>query len=202
MPTFIKRLACGLLALMLGACAAPPGDRETLWARHEARVAKFDHWRLSGKVALRSGLRSGSARLNWQQHPSAQTLELYANFGRHLRLSVDAGGAELQDSRGEHYSAPNLEDLLARNTEWPLPGAPLAYWVRGLPAPGGGELTFDPSGRLRHLRQFGWRVDYDDYRATASTPALPHRLDLRQIDGDAAREVKLIIWHWEIAPDG
>lgn len=200
---FVRRLAWLLPALILSACsAAPTAEQAALWARHETQVAEFDRWLLSGKVALRNRREAGTARFYWREFADKQTLHLYANLGRHLRLEVDAEGAQLHDSKGEHYTAPTLETLLAENTDWPLPGDPLRFWVRGLPAPGRVQITLDPSGRLQQLRQFGWQVDYADYRTAVGHPLLPHQLDLRQVDGSGRREIKLIIWHWEPVADG
>ena len=203
MLTFARRWLRLLPALILGACTAvPTNEQVALWTHHQARVAEFDRWLLTGKVALRNQQEAGIARFYWRQLSSEQILHLYANLGRHLRLNINADGAELHDSKGENFSAPTLEALLAENTDWPLPGDPLAFWVRGLPAPGRVQTTLDPSGRLQQLKQFGWQVDYDDYRSAVGHPLLPHRLDLRQVDGTGNREIKLIIWHWEPAQDG
>ena len=57
----------------------------------------------------------------------------------------------------------------------------MAYWVLGLPGPGGEQLLeVDAAGRLLQLQQGGWQVDYIDYRVLDDGRAMPRKIEMRR----------------------
>ena len=80
---------------------------------------------------------------------------------------------------------------------WPLPVDALAWWVRGLQAPGKADaVALDADGRLQSLEQFGWQIEFDRYR-TSNGEALPARLEARRGD----YRVKLVTGRWRLGLD-
>ena len=73
----------------------------------------------------------------------------------------------------------------------------MAWWVRGLPAPGAGEVEYGVDGRLRRLVADGWTVDYQDWQDAADGwPDMPRRL---QASRDGVR-VRLVVDQWGAVP--
>ena len=56
-----------------------------------------------------------------------------------------------------------------------LPLEELMHLVRGIPAPGQREVTFDEQARAARIAQAGWEVEYRNYTC-CDKPALPGRV--------------------------
>lgn len=110
-------------------------------------------------------------------------------------MRQDASGALLVMSDGKEYRADDLRRLARKELGWDLPLNGLQYWVRGQPWPeaSAAEQDHDASGRLKSLKQDGWRVTYLDW-APAGVSGLPSKLDLV---GENLR-MRLVIERWKL----
>ena len=193
------RLALAALAAAaaLAGCAAPPRAPAGGWEAYRAQAAALRAWTLEGRVAVRRGGEGWSARLRWRETPAGWTLELRGPLGRRaLRLRADGEGA-LLEAGGRREWAPDAGTLLERHAGLPVPVAALAWWVRGLPAPGAPHaLSLGPGGRPARLAQRGWTVRYLAYTEPAPGLALPRRLELER----GALRVRLVVDRWR--PEG
>ena len=192
------RLALAALAAAaaLAGCAVPPRAPVPSgggWEAYRAQAAALRAWTLEGRVAVRRGGEGWSARLRWRETPAGWTLELRDPLGRRaLRLRADGEGA-LLEAGGRREWAPDAGALLARHAGLPVPVAALAWWVRGLPAPGARhELALGPGGRPARLAQQGWTVRYLAYTEPAPGLVLPRRLELER----GALRVRLVVDRW------
>ena len=81
---------------------------------------------------------------------------------------------------------------------WEIPVENLAWWVRGLAAPGKiPRQALDEQGNLSELLQGGWTIKYGNYRSFEGVN-LPVKLTAHQSDW----KVKLAIRKWDLANEG
>jgi outer membrane lipoprotein LolB len=199
-------LAAAGAALMLAACAtSPPLDseqrlREPLYEKRLVRLEPVDSWFLEGRLAVSDEADGGSGSLRWRQDGRSSRMDFHGALGRGAwRLVADAAGAELEFADGALHRAGSIDALVHGQIGWAIPVESLAWWVRGLAAPGRlqGRLL-DEEGRLSELRQDGWIIEFGRYGEFAGPDggiAMPVRMTARQAD----RTVKLAIRKWELA---
>ena len=205
MRRLLRSLAAGLsLCLALSACIAPQ-TRQTLPAdpvqarANDARRDALAQWNLSGRIAVSTGDRGGSGRIDWRQEAGEYTISLSAPVTRQSwQLSGNDRGARLEGIAGGPREDADVEQLLLSATGWNIPVRALQDWVRGIPAP---PAEFGPekhvySGSLpASLEQAGWTIEYQEWHpAGADGPQLPRRIVARS--GDAS--VKLVIDEWSV----
>lgn len=201
------RIALLLAALLtLGGCTTiqleplpegmtdqPPAD----WADRTDTLSRFDHWQLSGKLAVKQPSDSGTAVINhWRQNGEQYDLALSSSFlgmGT-TRLQGTPGFIELTLSNGDTYQSSEPETLVHAATGWQLPIDNLAWWIRGLPAPEGDfRLLFDEQNRLAIIKQQGWEIRYDRWQGFVDeVPALPARITALKDD----KRVRVVIANW------
>jgi outer membrane lipoprotein LolB len=201
-------LAAAGAALLLAACAtAPPLDSEQhlrapLYEQRLARLEPIDSWSLAGRLAVSDEADGGSGSLRWRQDGASSRMDFHGALGRGAwRLVADPVGAELEFADGALHRAGSIDSLVHGQIGWAVPVEALAWWVRGLAAPGKvqGRLL-DEEGRLSELRQGGWSIEFGRYGEVAGPGggiAMPLRMTARQAD----RTVKLAIRSWELAGD-
>lgn len=209
-PLAISRLRHAFLMLVLAALSAcstitleplPEGLTDqppASWAGTVRQRQNFDHWRLTGKLAVKQPSDSGSALISqWVQHNEAYDLTLSSAFlgmGR-TRLKGTPGFIELTLANGERYQSSEPDELVLAATGWRLPLNQLTWWVRGLTAPDGDfRLLFDSTGELVAIRQSGWHIQYDRWHSSSiDVPALPARITATKGD----KRVRMIITDWQ-----
>ncbi len=188
-----------LAALLMSACATrpkiPEPAAESVWLDRQATLAALHDWQAKGRVALRTGEEGWSAGFDWQQRGENYRIRLRGPFGRGaVELHGNAQGVWLRRADQPAVFALNPEDLLQQQTGWRLPVTGLAAWLRGLPvrdpAP---VLQWDAQGRLLHIGQDGWSIDYQRYMDSAGL-SLPKKLRLQR----DAIQVRFVIDDWQI----
>jgi len=172
-------------------------QRPEHWAERTREIREFDHWVLSGKMAVKQPSDSGTAIINrWQQYGNQYQLSLSSSFlgmGA-TRIQGTPGFIELTLSNGDTYQSSNPERLLNQATGWQLPVESLVWWLRGLPAPKSDHrLLFDQRNRLAIMEQDGWEIRYDRWHTfIAGKPELPARITA--LKGD--KRVRVVITEW------
>ncbi len=191
-----------LLALVLAACAPTTvrPDAALLAAQQarEQQLAEYPQWTVQGRLAVSAHGDGGSGSLVWEQRASGLDFVLQAPVtGRSFRLHVDAAGARLDGLDGGPVRGADARSVLARTLGWQVPVKALAWWVRGLRAPGyPAELRFGNDGLPATLTQAGWLIEYRDWYTELQTP-LPRRVYASRGD----ERVKLLINHWSLLED-
>lgn len=197
-----------LATALLAACASAPSripapaiDPALAQARQQERQAQLEAipaWSMQGRLAVSVGDKGGSGRLDWQQRGPAFQVSLSAPVTRQSwQLAGEPGGATLEGLEGGPRSGPDAETLLQQATGWPIPVEAMAWWVRGLPAPGGGQEEFGADGRLQRLVSGGWIVEFQEWQPAADGwPEMPRRL---QASREGAR-VRLVVDRWGAGP--
>jgi outer membrane lipoprotein LolB len=199
------RLA-GLLPflLLLGACATAPSARapavpaaeaERQQAQRREALEALPAWSLQGRVAITSGQKGGSGRLEWSQQDGDYRVSLSAPVTRQswsLAAHPD-GGAVLEGVEGGPRHGADASLLLREATGWEIPVQELAWWVRGLETPGAAGVEYGPDGRLQRMRASGWDIEYQEWLPPQDGfPAMPRRL---QAERGSAR-VRLVVDGW------
>lgn len=193
---------------LIGCALAPPQSPEAAHAAWEARQARLQQvhtWELQGRLAVRAGDQGGQMGLRWRRQPGRDVIDLTGPLSRPLlHLERDVNGAWLRDAEQKTYAAPDPESLVLSLTGWRLPLNGLPYWVLGLSLPDAAmRPALDGYGRLRHLEQLGWAIDFQEY-AVYDGWELPRKLLLRRTEAGApdtpetAVELRLVIAQWAL----
>jgi outer membrane lipoprotein LolB len=186
----MKYLAGLLAVLLLAGCATTPVPRSS------ESAAALSAWQLNGRMSLTRGEEGWHASLHWQQQADSYFLRVSGPLGQGgFQLSGDSRGVVLVDADGQTFAARDADALLVQVTGWQLPVMGLRYWVRGVPAPGGGEAltSRNEAGQLSRLVQSGWTINYDRYQIVGDI-SLPDKLQL--VSDDIS--VRIIIDKWEL----
>ncbi|MGO1461259.1 MAG: lipoprotein insertase outer membrane protein LolB [Oleiphilaceae bacterium] len=207
MHPFFRACLSLLLVISLSACSTiqleplpegltdqPPAD----WQARSAELKRFDHWQLSGKLAVRQPSDSGTAIINhWIQQGEAYDLALSSSFlgMGSTTLKGVPGFIELTLANGETYRSGDPDSLMKAATGWQLPLQSLTWWIRGLPAPDGDfRLLFDDKGELAMIRQAGWEIRYDRWHEPkGDQPALPARVTALKEE----KRVRVAVSNWQ-----
>lgn len=203
--TRFPRSAFAALAatLVLAACAPvavrTPGTTKQLAAQaaRERMVGSEPDWGIEGRFAASDGQRGGSGSLSWQQHGQQYQFTLRAPItGKSVQLNGGPDGAVLTGVGNQPLSGRNAGEVLNAEFGWNVPVEDLAWWIRGLRAPGRPAiLAFGANGLPATLDQDGWHVEYRDWYAE-HYPPLPHKVY-------ASRDpytVRVLIETWRFGP--
>ncbi|HEX5962003.1 MAG TPA: lipoprotein insertase outer membrane protein LolB [Rhodanobacteraceae bacterium] len=172
-----------LAGLVLAACAPVP-VREPGTARQLAAQAAREQllgaqrdWGIEGRFAASDGQHGGSGSLSWQQRGPHYQFTLRAPItGKSVQLAGGPEGAILTGAGKQPLAGRSAAVVLNEEFGWDVPVADLAWWVRGLRAPGQPAiLTFGANGLPATLDQDGWHVDYRDWYAERNPP-LPRKV--------------------------
>jgi outer membrane lipoprotein LolB len=184
-----------ILALGLAACASTQrvAESDLAWQEHQAAHSALTHWELRGRIALQDGSRSEAASLNWKQRGSDSTLDLQGPVGMGA-TRVESDGHRVRVDDGSSILYLDEAGYVDDQGEWLLPLAELAWWVRGIPAPGTPVSSQQvEKGLLRALNQSGWSIRYDEYQRSGEW-ILPRRVELQR----EQQRAKLLIRSWQI----
>lgn len=189
-------------SMVLAACAPVlrrPGTPAQLdaQANRERLLAAAPDWGLDGRFAAADGRHGGSGSLAWRQHGPRYAFILRAPItGQSVELDGGPDGAVLAGVGKQPLAGRNARDVLQEEFGWDVPVADLAYWVRGLRAPGQpAVLTFGANGLPATLEQDGWRIEYRDWYAERQ-PALPRKVFASR----APYTVRVLIEAWRFGP--
>lgn len=200
---------------LLGACATsarrPPSVTEDAAVDAAGRQANEDRrawlyqrpaWSFEGRVAVSSGGKGGSGRLEWKQDGRDYEVLLSAPVTRQswrLTGNTHYEGGRLEGMEGGPREGEFADELLREATGWDIPVNLLPDWARGLAADDSErpeKVRFDTDGRVAVIEQMGWKIEYLDwYPADEGRPALPRRIEVRQ----GSARVRLALDRWDFA---
>ncbi|MBL6750184.1 MAG: outer membrane lipoprotein LolB [Nevskia sp.] len=191
--------AAALLAVaaVLAACtgtikpgASSPAALQA-WQGRRAQLEQLHGFSLQGRMAA-TGVVSFGGALSWVQAGERFEARFYGPLGvGAVAVSGVPGDVEVHTKDGT-YQTQAPEDFMQDQLGFSVPVEGLRYWVLGLPAPDSRpQLQLDDAGRVRHLSQDGWELDYADYQAVG-TLDLPRKFTL----SDRERGFRLVIDRW------
>lgn len=194
-----------LVTITLPACRTIPPDESTQadwqqsYERRRDNLTQFANWSLEGRLAVSDGKEGGSGHFNWVERAGSGRMDFHGTFGRGAwQLVHDDRGAVLELADGSRYQANAINDLVREQLGWEIPVDTLAWWVRGLAAPGGIEhRELNQEGQLIVLQQRDWEIEFGRYRPFGILQ-LPVKMTARQ----GEKSVKLAIRNWSFGLDG
>lgn len=170
----------------------------TPWPLRQAALSELQSWQVMGRISVTTEEEGWHASVNWVQRGSSYSIDLIGPLGQgRVRIWGDDQGVQLRTADGRLYTASSPERLLQQTLGTAIPIEGLIYWVRGLPDPRQPVvLQGDPQGRLTHLEQRGWSIDYLRYSEPDQLARwdLPTRIRARQ----NGLMVKLLINRWDL----
>lgn len=154
-------------------------------------------WSLTGRIGVTQAAEGWHGSVHWEQQGPYYAIDLIGPLGQgRTRIEGGGQGVVVRTADGQLLRAVDPQQLLEEAVGVRIPVEGLVYWVRGMPDPTRpSELTGDQQGRLIHLEQDGWMIDYSRYEPVAALE-LPTRIRARQ--GDL--QVKLAVQDWNLAP--
>ena len=182
------------LCLLLSACATREPRPAGAWlAEREAWFAEHPNWHISGRVGLYDGRRGGSLGFSWQAEGDAHRIHLRTTAGgRQWRLWFAPQGARLKGSDVGQLAGATPDPLVEQAVGWPIPVAALAWWIRGLVPPGGGDVRFADDGTLQGVTGADWTLEYQRFEQIDAR-LLPTRLEAHSGD----YRVRIVIGEWQ-----
>ena len=161
--------------------------RQVRWEENRSHLSKISSWNIRGKLGVKSGNKGGSATLKWRYAENDQEIQLSGPIGGgRVVITVDQNGAVLKDTKGKVITGDTTTEVLYQRLGWHVPFDQLADWARGLPSKGEYQFTLRNDGRLQHLIQDNWDVDYQSYRPVKTdtgTLLLPNKLLVSALPG-------------------
>ncbi len=195
----VLRLAGLLLVLLMAGCSTiqkqPAREPVAAWKAQQRALQQLTDWELRGRIAIRTSEDGFNANLRWRQRGSDYRIRLSGPFGLGaLTLSGDRDGVTLRSRERILLRHGDAETLLYQQTGVRLPVDSLRYWVRAMPQPGvRARVVLDRKGRLKELRQDGWRIRYKRYLRNRGVE-LPAKLFV----DNPRLEVRLVIDRWVV----
>lgn len=192
-------LTC-VVAIALSGCAIirkpPPSEpgvaNARAWQARKSRLADLKVWSLQGRVAT-GQLLGWTGNLSWRQRGPHFDVRLAGPLGAGGMRATGTLKRVLIRTDQRQMVTTDPDTLVEKTLGWAFPLKPLRYWAKGVPAPGGYQkISVDAQGRLKSLRQQGWRVAYLDYVTPKNGPPLPHRIVL---DNGRTR-IRLVVDRW------
>lgn len=177
----LRRLVVGL-SVLLSACASVPS--------HEGLDEGGFH--VTGRVVVRYGDEAATGRVVWRHTRETDDLVIANPIGQGVaQIERRDDRYVLQTQDGERYEAADPEALTEQVLGWRLPLTGLPQWIGGQPMPGVPAQMESDGGRIKALRQLGWRIEYQVWDEASG---LPKRLQLSRDD----LSIRLAIEAWRI----
>ncbi len=193
-----RLLGLGLATLLVACASAPPrvADPEAAWQERRDKLSALTAWTATGRIAIRTEEDAWHATLRWVQDNGRYRIRLIGPLGQGtVQIAGDDSRVVLRTSANDVYRAVDPETLLTDRLGWSVPVKGMRYWLTGLDDPYGPppEHRLDVAGRLEHLSQSGWAIDYERYEDDEPL-ALPTKLKLR----NQHLALRVVVNRWEL----
>lgn len=153
------------------------------WLTVEEKLKALENWKLIGKIGIRTPEDSLTAAINqWHQEGPRFAIDLSSTFfglgatklyGTPFFLTIEEAGEKPVSSY-----RPDL--LINEALGIPLPISYLAWWIKGIPAPGlPFEQNFNANGLPSTLTQNQWQLSFSKYKIVNGLP-LPGKIKLER----------------------
>lgn len=200
--SFCRYSLVGLIILLMAACAPLQRqatvfnvDSDLVWQERQITLRQLIKWEIRGRTAITQGDEAWNVGLNWRENTQIYRIKLMGPFSQGgVQLDGTPDQVVLTLSDGEMIAAATAEELLMEAINLKLPISAMRDWVRGLPYEG---MTYqvvdiDKQGRLQHLEQQEWVVDYERYE-TYGQQQMPAKIFISHPDFS----LRLVINNWK-----
>ena len=154
-----------------------------------------DHWRIEGKLGVRTEADSGSVTVDWRQREDRYGIHVSGPFGRgSTRIEGDTTFIVIEQAGEPAITSATPERLLQQKLGWFVPINDLRYWVQGLSSSGKAVTrpTYNKQGMLTTFEQADWLVSISRYKPVKRW-LLPHRVKINR--GNV--QLTLAIHQWQ-----
>jgi outer membrane lipoprotein LolB len=155
-----------VLALLgLSGCTAMRPEPAGM-ADQRALVGRLGKWKLEGRIAVRTTKDAWQANLIWEHDGKQDRLRVSGPLNQGMvSIILQEDLIFINEGNGVERMSRDPDALLTEKLGFSVPLASLRYWVLGVPAPfeESAAMELDPVGRLRHLRQSEWSLDFERY---------------------------------------
>jgi outer membrane lipoprotein LolB len=159
-----------------------------------AQVSRIQTFAVQGRIAILTASKGFSGSIHWQHHTAGDDIQFYSPLGAQLgALSQTAAGVSLTTGQQHTLYADDAEALTQQTLGWSLPMQGLPDWLLGRPHDAEkATLAWDQDGKLTHLSEQGWDIEYPLYMA-ADGFMLPGKVVLKS----KRLDLKLVIEQWQ-----
>ncbi|UTH76535.1 lipoprotein insertase outer membrane protein LolB [Chromobacterium sp. IIBBL 290-4] len=176
-------LALIFAAVLLVGCASEAPFRAPV----SSASAVDTPFNVSGRLSATLDGKGHVANFDWRHAPAHDEVAINSPLGNTVaKVLRDPGGVALL-ADGKRWEADDVEGLTQQVLGWPLPLSNLAWWIRGLPAPGM-DSRMDADGTLE---QQGWRIRF--IRDADEQSAHPKRVEMQR----EGLIVKVVVQSWQ-----
>ncbi|MBI3775617.1 MAG: outer membrane lipoprotein LolB [Gammaproteobacteria bacterium] len=188
-----------LLALIITGCAANPtlapltAELQQKFAERDRSLASLTRWSFTGRIAVQANNDGWSGTMQWMQNDQNYVIDIRGPAGTGtVRLERSEQGNVLRLSDEQSFAGHDVRALLIEHIGWDIPVDALQRWIIGRPDPGfDKQFELDDAGRLLHLRQSGWDVEYKRYSRTGMFD-LPEKIFAR----NEHAQLRLFVDEW------
>lgn len=186
--------------LTLTACSPiwqtrPAVSPETLAQARQIELLQLNNWKIQGRTVIRNKQEAWNVGLRWQQNNDEFQIQLLGPFAQG-GVSIEGNDASviMTMDDGQKLQSTDPEALIAKTLGVQLPIDALRFWVRGLPHQQSKVelIEYDEKGRITHLIQQGWNVDFKRY-VPFKQYSLPSKIFITRAD----RSLRLVITSWK-----
>ncbi|PPC94885.1 MAG: outer membrane lipoprotein LolB [Methylotenera sp.] len=183
----MRALFLAALVAVIAGCASSPISKpietpasKSLQQQHLNSIAAIKAFSLKGRIGVQTEGKGFSGSMQWQHETAEDNIALYSPLGGQVAsIKKDANAVTLTEGNGNSISAQDAETLTEMTLGWKLPLTGLADWSLGRPtAQPIDKINWDEMGRITHLVQEGWDIEYSDYLAHEGKQ-LPNKIYLR-----------------------
>lgn len=154
-----------LALLGLSGCAAMRREPAGM-AEQQALVGRLGKWKLEGRIAVRTTQDAWQANLVWEHEGKQDRLRFSGPLNQGMvSIILQEDLIFINEGNGVERMSRDPDALLTEKLGFSVPLASLRYWILGVPAPfeKSAAMELDSAGRLRHLRQSDWSLDFERY---------------------------------------
>ncbi len=191
--THIKKITLFLCLLTLAACTTTQRQMDNAaWRMQRQKLESVSNWTISGKLAIITSEKKGSARIRWQQHGDNYDLNLTSILGtRIMEMHKEGDHITIIDDRGRQYAGNDADYLVYRLTGWQMPISRLPIWIKGLPGDSR-DYAISKEGQLTAINAGDWKMDYQSYQDVSGW-MMPEKVNFT----GPKTSLKLSINEWE-----
>jgi outer membrane lipoprotein LolB len=186
-----------VLALFgLPGCAAMRREPAGVAEQQRALVDRLGKWKLEGRIAVRTTQDAWQANLVWEHDGKQDRLRVSGPLNQGMvSIVLQEDLIFINEGNGVERVSRDPDALLTEKLGFSVPLANLRYWILGVPAPfeESTAMELDPAGRLRHLRQSDWSLDFERYGYWDGI-SLPQKILIR----NSELRIKLFADEWTI----
>jgi outer membrane lipoprotein LolB len=184
---YLRALFLAALVALIAGCASTPISKpietpaaKSLQQQHLNSLTAIKAFSLKGRIGVRTEGKGFSGSMQWQHEDLQDNIALYSPLGGQVAsIKKDTNAVTLTEGNGHSISAQDAETLTQMTLGWKLPLTGLADWSLGRPTSKPiDKISWDDSGRITHLVQEGWDIEYSDYMAFEGKQ-LPNKIYLR-----------------------